>query len=503
MRNMIVAAPESIKDPRSAGCIFSTALALCVIALTLSIPISGFCKEIQGPSKGDHTMIPITRDNAHDVKLLQTLTDHSNRVWTVAFSPDGKLLASCGQDGKVLVRNVDSLSVSTQMGGFPYWVVGLAFSPDSRYLAYGGATGFASAVGPIGIWNIEADTLERTWSGHTGGCWSLDFQESTGTLVSGSFDNTVKLWNPQTGALLNTLYGHTGAVLSVDFNPHQNLIASSGTDYDVRLWDSQTGAPVRVLAGHTGNVGYVKFSPDGLTVASSADDGTVRLWNVADSGLIWSCPAGQGWVNCVNFNPDGTLMVTCGHDGSVVLRDAATGLELKRLTGHTAPVIRGAFNPAGTLLASASWDNTVRIWGIEMDSDSDGVPDIGDNCPLVPNPNQQDADADSVGDTCDNCPLAFNPGQLDSDGDGIGDACEFIRGDANGDDKINVGDAVFIVSYIFRGGPAPDPTEAGDANCDDKLNVGDAVFLVSYIFRDGPSPGCFAGAIMSTADNIT
>jgi WD40 repeat protein len=87
---------------------------------------------------------------------------------------------------------------------------------------------------------------------------------------------------------------------------------------------------------------------------------------VADSSLIWSCDAEQGWVNCVNFNPDGRLLVTCGHDGSVVLRDAATGAQLKRLEEHLAPVIRGAFNPSGTLVATAGWDNTVRVWGIEL-----------------------------------------------------------------------------------------------------------------------------------------
>lgn len=66
----------------------------------------------------------------------------------------------------------------------------------------------------------------------------------------------------------------------------------------------------------------------------------------------------------------------------------------------------------------------------------------------------------------------------------------YLRGDANGDGNINVGDPVFIVGYVFRGGPAPDPLEAGDANCDAKINVGDAVYLVSYIFRGGPPPGC-------------
>jgi len=363
------------------------------------------------------------------------------------------------------------------MGGFAGWVVGLAFSPDGHFLANGGANGFSGSAGPIELWNVATDTHERTLLGHTGGVWSLDFQESTGILASASFDHTVKLWNPETGALLRTLVGHTAQVLSLDFNPHQDLLASSGIDYTIRIWNTQTGATASVLIGHTGNIGYVKFSPDGLTVASSADDGTVRLWNVAGGNQIWSRAAGQAWVNCVNFSSDGNLMVSCGHDGSVVLRDPTTGASLKRLPGHLAPVLRGAFNPEGTLLATASWDGTIRLWGVLSDVDSDGVPDDSDNCPTK-----------------------YNPTQLDSDHDGIGDACCCVGTTGNVDcdpqNGVDISDLTVLIDnlYITFTPLCCEEKANVDGSSDGKVDISDLTALIDNLYisfaplRNCPTP---------------
>ena len=124
------------------------------------------------------------------------------------------------------------------------------------------------------------------------------------------------------------------------------------------------------------------------------------------------------------------------------------------------------------------------------DPDHDQVCNPNDNCPDAANPEQVDKDGDKLGDACDNCLIVTNPGQEDSDDNGIGDVCDYVCGDANGDGEVNIADGVWIINYVFKGGPAPHPVEAGDANCDGHVNVADAVWIINYVFKGGPAPCC-------------
>ncbi|MFH2054658.1 MAG: thrombospondin type 3 repeat-containing protein [bacterium] len=124
----------------------------------------------------------------------------------------------------------------------------------------------------------------------------------------------------------------------------------------------------------------------------------------------------------------------------------------------------------------------------DPDIDGDSYLNGADNCPERFNPLQEDLDLDLIGDSCDNCITKPNPGQEDADDDGTGDACEYICADADGDGIVNISDAVFLISYVFNSGQAPDPLLAGDANCDEAVNITDAVYLIQYIFSGGPAP---------------
>jgi len=161
-----------------------------------------------------------------------------------------------------------------------------------------------------------------------------------------------------------------------------------------------------------------------------------------------------------------------------------------------APYIYGldALSPCGASHHLNSCGTLIGVFGVSCanctDDDGDLVCDAFDNCLATSNPDQADVDEDGFGDACDNCPTVFNPDQIDTDEDGIGDACEptAVCADANGDGVVNVGDAVYIINYIFKGGNAPDPVCSADANGDGVVNVGDAVYIINYIFKGGSNP---------------
>ncbi len=242
-------------------------------------------------------------------------------------------------------------------------IFAVAFSPDGKILATG------DTDGEIRLWQIDAgvESLHTTFlqilHGHQGWVQSLAFSHDGSILASGSEDKTAKLWDISTGKCLKTLTGHRNWVQSVVFSPDGNTLAC-GTEGSIKLWDWQSGECLQTW--ETGNdwVFAVSFSLDGKTVACGSIEGAVKLWNVASGTCRQTLPGHQGWVWTVLFSPDGSTLASCSDDSTVCLWDVKTNTCREVLRGHVAWVWRLAFSPDGKILASGGQDRIVKLWDV-------------------------------------------------------------------------------------------------------------------------------------------
>ncbi|KAG8724228.1 hypothetical protein FRC09_020732 [Ceratobasidium sp. 395] len=296
------------------------------------------------------------------------LGGHTGEITSVAFSPDGHRLVSGSSDKTVRVWEVETgqsvlLLKSRDHPTFRMWSV--AFSPDDRWIA--------SANGTFHIWDAHETSEPALKTAYDYSEWSpisVAFSPESRRLVLGFIDCTIRICDTETGdILLGPLQGHSGQVRSVVFSADGRRIASGSDDKTVRIWDAHTGDPVtQPLDGHSDRVTCVAFCPDGRVVSSSPDK-TIRIWDAVGRGEVKSTKRSNasnghsGMVNSVAFSSDGCSVVSGSDDKTVRIWDAETGEPVQEpIRGHTGAVLAVAISSNGRWIASGSLDQTVRIW---------------------------------------------------------------------------------------------------------------------------------------------
>jgi WD40 repeat protein len=290
---------------------------------------------------------------------------HEGSVRAVAYSGDGRYLATAGQDGRVVLHDARTGQVIRVFSGYADWLNAVAFTPDgSLLLAGGGRTSDTARDHRIVGWDVATGTQRLELPGHDAAVRSLTVDRDSRLLASTGGDGLVRLWSLATGALVHELTGHRGRVFSVAFTPDGSRLASGGSDHTVRIWDPATGQavgdPLRGSGDYVRAVAYT--GPDRLVAVG----GGTRLfvWDVRDRPQDRLAePLADQPVNsrAVAVDPEGTLMATGDDQGGVVLRRAADGAPTGIVLNAGEPVSSVAFGPNG-MLVTATYAGHVRVW---------------------------------------------------------------------------------------------------------------------------------------------
>jgi WD40 repeat protein/serine/threonine protein kinase len=289
---------------------------------------------------------------------LLNLKGYTGGSWTLAFSPDGSLVAAGGIDHPhhtVKIWDATTGRFIRSLPGHSQYISEVVFSPDGKLLAAG------SGDSTVRVWDVATGREIYTLP-HSSWVWNPVFSPDGHVLASASSDGTVRFWNLDTGKEVRTVQGPTHCIHNIAFSPDGMRLASGRKDFSIALWDPQSGRVEHRLEGHSGVVWDKDFSPDGRWLASGSADKTVRVWETATGRLVHTLRAHSGEVWCVRFSPDGTRLASGAVDQSIRIWDAASGQELCVLRGHSSEVYHVAFSPDGTRLASTGEDGSVRIW---------------------------------------------------------------------------------------------------------------------------------------------
>jgi len=291
-----------------------------------------------------------------------TLEKHDSPVQSVAFSPDGALLASGSRDGTARLWQVADRALLHMLEMPTAWDASyshdVAFSPDGAALAFG------LPDGTVRLWRVSDGTLLRTLRGNADKICSLAFSPDGRILASGSWDSTIRLWQVADGTPLRTLTGHEDAVLDLAFSPDGSLLASASFDGEVQVWRAADGTLLYTFKPMESVVEGVAFSPDGAMLALASWDGWVQVWSVGDWRCLRVIKSESSGIHDLAFSPDGTILAAGDSWYRLQWWRVADGTLLRDVGGHENTVESVAFSPDGEILASGSLDGTVRLWRV-------------------------------------------------------------------------------------------------------------------------------------------
>ena len=292
---------------------------------------------------------------------------HTGKIHSVAYSPDGEILATYGLDATIRLWNPNSGQLLRVIDTIPG--AGLEFSPDGSILASGGGNEKV-----INLWNPETGALLNVLNAGQAFIGDMAFSPVEDILATGNRDGHIDIWNIKTGELIRTW--EAADLDGLSFSADGSLLASGGyKDLSVQVWNANTGALIHELTPSGHDVFDIAFSPEDFTLAA-VGWGAIDIWD-ANTGInIRSIEKDTGgFLLCVDISPDGRILATGKDNGVISLWDMKKGIHIQDLKDNEIEINDIAFSPDGRTLASVGFDNLVRLWNISPAEDLD-IPEI-------------------------------------------------------------------------------------------------------------------------------
>ncbi|GMW00605.1 MAG: hypothetical protein AMXMBFR84_17420 [Candidatus Hydrogenedentota bacterium] len=340
-------------------------------------------KWIEQGAKGDGSAIPVTGIPAdtppQDITPEAEASPSPASISAAAFSPvlGDSLLALGTLHDVILYRVMDGgkrVERKSVLAGHAEMVRTLAFSPDGALLAAAG--GRPGRSGEIKVWNVSTGELVRTIEGHDDNILDIAFSPDGSRLASASYDKTIGVWEVASGAQVHALKHHVDAVYSVAFSPDGTRIASGAGDRTVKIWDAATGVMQMTLADSLDAVYAVAFSPNGKHLAAAGADKMIRVWYLGSSDVILQSSLSSGILAGSTFahnaailqllySPDGTKIFTTSEDKHIKIWNSDTLTEIAGMEEQSDWVPALAINGDGSLLAAGRYDSTSGLYTVE------------------------------------------------------------------------------------------------------------------------------------------
>jgi len=341
-------------------------------------------------SASDDGTIKLWNLEGHEIKT-QPMSHNSHEV---SFSPDSKMLVSAGTDGKIKLWSLEGEELNTLIREYPNNnnirivntsdVLSVSFSPNGKTIASVSNIQINRiSTQAITLWNLEGQILKtfplpenEEWIDKV---YSVRFSPDGKTIATGSASGIIRFLDLEGQELPNSPMYHGKTIREVNFSPDGKTIASASGDGTIKLWNLE-GEELHTFTGHSENVYSVNFSPDGKTIASASGDGTIKLWNLEGEELH-TFTGHSGYISSVSFSPDGKILISGGGDKKIRLWNIERQ-KPQTFIGHLWEVTSVTFSPDGQIIASGSEDETIKLWNLEgqvlktFSGHTEGITDI-------------------------------------------------------------------------------------------------------------------------------